>query len=125
MEYGGYSCTEQIYKYFTKYEYGNEGGLRYTIMDPDYYQELKQDVYMILDINKTCSIRNLIDFCKKDNNSWTKKQYDLVNHNCQNFASLVLKCLKCTRKEWKDKRGLHAFSKVKIPMACIKPIRNK
>ena len=122
IEYGGYPSTEQVYKYFTKYEYGKEGGLRYTMMDNDYYQKLKQDLYISLEINKVSSIRNLINFCKKDNNIWTKSKYDLTNHNCQDFAALALQYLNCKRFLYEDDRGTHSLSKIKIPGPILRQL---
>ena len=65
IEYGGYPSTEQVYRYYTKYEYGKDGGLRYTLLDNNYYNQLKQDNYITLEVNKVLSPRNLIDLCKK------------------------------------------------------------
>lgn len=121
VEYGGYPSSEQVYKYYTKYEYGEEGGLRYTLVDPKYYDELKQDYYIILDVNNIYSPRNLIDLCKKES-VWTKDKYDLANHNCQDFASLILKFLNCKRAPNEDNRGLHSLSKTKIPGPVLKQL---
>jgi len=121
IEYGGYPSSEQEYKYYTKYEYGGEGGLRYTLLDNIYYNQLKQDDYIILEVNNVLSPRELIDLCKKDS-KWTRAQYDLVNHNCQDFASLILKYLNCKRTINENNRGLHCMSKTKIPQPILKQL---
>ena len=121
IEYGGYPSTEQVYRYYTKYEYGKDGGLRYTLLDNNYYNQLKQDNYITLEVNKVLSPRNLIDLCKKES-IWTRDKYDLANHNCQDFASLVLKFLNCKRAINEDNRGLHCMSKTKIPPPILKQL---
>ena len=104
-----------------KYIYGNEGGLRYQINTLDNFKANCSD-YMkpYIGLAYPITINQLLSqICSEK--SWRRKDYDLQNHNCQDFIVKIIEKLNAKRRIncKHDGRGYHNFSFAYFPPVII------
>lgn len=114
--------NNDIYRFYFKY--GNSGGLRYKISN---LTEFKNgcDNFMKLNIRETMPItinQLLNQICSQS--SWTKRDYNVALHNCQDFIKEIIKILKAERKieNKRDGRGFHNYSICHFPPIIIEEL---
>jgi hypothetical protein len=103
------------------YIYGNEGGLRYQISTIENFKANCSD-YMKPYIGLTYSITtNQLLRQIYSEKSWRRKDYDLKNHNCQDFIAKIIEKLRAKRRIncIHDGRGYHNFSLAYFPPVII------
>ena len=81
----------------------------------DKLSSVKDYRYVECDINNKISLRELCNKFKGPN--WEAKNYNVANHNCQDFASEVIKILKAIRIHDKDK--VRTMEKYLLPNCII------
>lgn len=74
------------------------------------------------DIQNKTNLRNLIEYLKGD--KWLAKKYNVVFHNCQDFAAELIKFFKAIRRHEKDR--IRIREKVLLPNCIVNAlIRNE
>ena len=134
-EYGGKpkggnylpSQGKSVYNIFENYKYGKEGGLKIRMMsDSDFKEKCHATFvsYMKLIINEKNipSVNELLNkICYQS--QWRRKDYDLVDHNCQDFVAQCIKELKAVRSdEYNNFRGYHNLALAHYPYWIIEQL---
>ena len=108
-----------------------EGQLISEIIAQELYGEIKDKEKKIQELSNSfhrveCDCNNRItlgELCNNfKNEKWLAKNYNVLTHNCQIFASEVIKILKATRKNEKDKIRMN--EKYLLPNCLIKALWN-
>ena len=70
------------------------------------------------DVNNKITLKNLI--AQVNNEKWLAKNYNLLNHNCQDFGAEIIRILKAIRINEKDK--IRTREKWLLPNCLIKAL---
>ncbi|KAK8849968.1 hypothetical protein M9Y10_018561 [Tritrichomonas musculus] len=104
IEYGQYD-NDDIDGHLEKVHYWDKDGLRFSKMTYAQYDKYVKPLligrkYHFIDceIKRPMTVRELIEQCTIVN-SWRKKDFMVEDHNCQDFASLVINKLVAYRHE--------------------------
>lgn len=148
IEYGQYlsSSSNEPQKNKHDFYYINEDGARITRLSYDelkdrgndskefsriiaekFYGEIKEEIFQKIskdfhrvecDIKNKITLRELCDNFK--NEKWLAKKYNVATHNCQDFATEIIKILKAVRKHEIDK--VRTNEKLFLPNSLIKAL---
>lgn len=131
-EYGGKakgsgylpSSRESVYNIFEKYKYGKEGGLKIRMMSESDFKNKCDTTFvnymkLIIKAENIPSVDELMNkICYQS--QWKKNDYDLIDHNCQDFVCQCIKELKAVRSDqYNNLRGYHNLSLAHFPYAII------
>ena len=117
---GNSSSSSSISPQF--YKYGKEGGLRYQMMSYSQFSALSDDIIkLIIRVSSKPSVNSLLN-CICNQSNWKKSDYDLVNHNCQDFVCEFIERLNAVRPDFKYYRGFHNYSVAYYPYCIVKQL---
>ena len=104
------------------YKYGKEGGLRYQMMSYSQFLDTSDDILkLIIRVSSKPSVNSLLNsICNQSN--WKKSDYDLVNHNCQDFVCEFIERLDAVRPDSKYCRGFHNYAVSEYPYWIVKQL---
>ncbi len=72
-------------------------------------------------IDNIMTFNELIEECKRDT-SWKANDYNLANHNCQDFIAKVIEILKVKRTIHDETKYSHATGKITYPPVILKAL---
>ena len=76
-----------------------------------------------LTIDNIMTFNELIEKCKSGT-SWKANDYNLANHNCQDFIAKVIEILKVKRTIHDETKYSHGTGKVTYPPVILKALEN-
>ena len=122
------SCSrESVYNIFENYKYGKEGGLKIRMMsDSDFKNKCNTTfvdyMKLIIKVENIPSVDELLNkICYQS--QWKRNNYDLLDHNCQDFVVQCIKELKAVRSyQYNNLRGYHNLSLAHYPYAIIEQL---
>ena len=135
VEYGGKakgsgylpSQYKSIYNIFEKFQYGKEGGLRIRMLsDADFKSKCHtyfiDTMPLIITVKNIPTVKKLLEtICK--NSQWRKGDYEVLDHNCQDFVVQCIKELKAVRSEHLGYfRGYHNLALAHYPYCIIEQL---
>mgnify|MGYP006916245402 FL=1 len=129
LEFGAYYGGEEEYKNYIHYVYDaeKEGGLRFSKMSKsDYHSKIfngKKGAIIIenVTIDNIMTFNELIEKCKSGT-SWKANDYNLANHNCQDFIAKVIEVLKVKRTIDDETKYSHMSGKINYPPVILKAL---
>ena len=134
-EYGGKqkgnnylpSSRESVYNIFEKYKYGKEGGLKIRMMSESDFKNKCNTTFvdymkLIIKVKNIPSVDELLNkICYQS--QWKRNNYDLLDHNCQDFVVKCIKELKAVRSDqYNNFRGYHNLALAHFPYAIIEQL---
>ena len=126
---GGYlpSSSNSILNYFQSYIYGRDGGLRYQMMTySDFLNKCSttfiNNMKLIIRKSNPPTINQLLNSICNDS-SWRKRDYNLLNNNCQDFVVECIKRLDAVRGyAYNNFRGYHNLAVAHYPFKIIEQL---
>lgn len=131
IEYGGYEGPDEKYEGNGKTtHYFKNDGLRMVKMETDeyIYKKIKykkgwlEDKMPFIELHSKCDFSNIEEILEKCGSNWNCLDYDLANHNCQDFVAKFIEVTKAIRKEGEYFRGYHNAAKLSFPWKILSEI---